>query len=210
MVATAIGTYATTAALKALIGTTDSDDDSLLGTICDRVNQWVESLTLQPISPISSATYLYDGDGLRRVYLPIPTTAATKGIGGARAISLLEIAPTTGGTFGTIASTDYFVRGKDGVLGPFVWLVLSDLAAGDYRTFPKGLANIRVTMTAGWAAIPDDLTMTALNVAHRAWNARSTGNQSGAGNGEEGQPISIFATREDVRLVRTYKARPIP
>ena len=42
--ATAIGTYATTALVKArLSGTFDSADDALIATLCDQVNQYIES-----------------------------------------------------------------------------------------------------------------------------------------------------------------------
>ena len=99
MTATAIGSYATTAALKSLIGTTDSNDDTLIGLICDRVNSYIEDVTGRVIAPIASAIYLLDGDGTDRLYFP-------RGI---RAITLLEIAEYTGGSYGrprTSASTD--------------------------------------------------------------------------------------------------------
>lgn len=42
--ATAIGSYATTALVKArLSGTFDSTDDALIGSLCDQVNQYIES-----------------------------------------------------------------------------------------------------------------------------------------------------------------------
>ena len=144
--ATATGAYATAAALKTLIGITDSSDDTLIGLICDRVNQYIESQTKQVIAPITSDTYLYDGNGLSNLWLPMPASgAAAKSIGGIRAITLLEFASETGGTFETIASTDYFLRDQHGMTGPYRWLRMSDLPAGDYSTFPEGIANIRIT-----------------------------------------------------------------
>ena len=226
MTATAIGSYATTAALKALIGTTDSDDDAELGLICDRVNQLIESMTMQPVCPISSATYLYDvadttrhrsgvtplvpwfygiGSGMSRLFTPAPVDAATKGIGGLRAITLLEIAPYSGGTYATVAATDYFLRERQGVSGPYKWLVLSDRPAGVYSHFPVGRATVRVTATAGWAAIPDDLTETALAVAHRAWNAREIGQQDVSGSDEHGRPIvARFLAGRDKETIARY------
>jgi len=70
MTATAIGSYATTAALKSLIGTTDSNDDTLIGLICDRVNSYIEDVTGRVMAPIASAIYLLDGDGTDRLYFP--------------------------------------------------------------------------------------------------------------------------------------------
>jgi hypothetical protein len=161
-----------------MVGITDSTDDTLLGLICDRVNSYIESETRQPVAPITSATYLYDHDGLTtRVFTPMPVGASTLGIGGLRAITLLEFAPYTAGTFETITSTDYFLRGRVGVQGPYKWLVMSDRIGGSYtRSYSKfapGRAAIRVTATAGWAAIPDDLIRVALEIAARDWYGRA-------------------------------------
>lgn len=206
---TAIGSYATAGALKELIGTTDSDDDERVADICDRVNAWIESITRQPVCPIAEDTYTYDANGLRHIYLPMPVDGPTLGIGGAREVTLVEIAPYSSGTYANVAETDYVLRSRHGVIGPYRWLRLSNKPVGTYRTFPEGISTVRVTMTAGWDAIPDDLTMTALLVAHRAWNARQTGDQS-AGQGSAGEAVSLFASRDDLRVVRSYKARPIP
>jgi len=209
MTATAIGSYATTAALKTLIGTTDSNDDTLIGLICDRVNQFIESTTKQPLSPISSATYLYDGNGLSRIWTVMPEGAATLGIGGLRAITTLEIASETNGTFTTATSTDYLLRGKHGVAGPYRWVALSDRATGLYSTFPVGRGNIRITATAGWAAIPDDVTAMALNLAHRMWNARQSGNQNIVVTDELGQnTVAQYADPMDKMTLKRYMARP--
>lgn len=175
--ATAIGTYATAAALKTLANISGTADDTLLGLICDRVNQYIESCTKQVVAPITSTTYLYDGNGLRRIFLAAPNDEPTLGVGGARAVTLVEIAPYTGADFEEIAATDYTPRGKHGVIGPYRWLMLSDKPAGSYTTFPTGIDNVRVTMTAGWAAIPDDLTHAALTLARRIFNARQSGEQ---------------------------------
>lgn len=203
--ATATGTYATAALFKQNAGITDSNDDTLIGLICDRVNQFLESELGQIVAPITSAAYTYDGNGLTRLYLPSPP-ANVPGIGGIRAVTLVEIAPETRGTFETIASTDYYLRGKaDGAGGPYRWLALSDLPAGSYTTFPKGYANVRVTGTAGWAAIPDDLTQLALVIVQRAWNARQAGYQNVDGVDEQGRPIvGRFLALPDWKTMKRY------
>lgn len=206
--ATAIGAYATASAFKTRAGITGTDDDTLIGTLCDQINQYIESCTLQPIAPITSAAYLYDGNGLTRIYLPIPVAAATMGVGGARAVTLLEIASETGGTFETITSTDYFLRDRDGVLGPYRYLCLSDQIAGNFSTFPEGRGNVRVTMTAGWAAIPDDLTEMALNTVHMAWNLRESGQQNVTNTDELGRPfMARFLNSRDHDTLKHYKLR---
>lgn len=209
--ATATGAYATASALKALIGITDTDDDTLIGLICDRVNQYIESQTKQVLAPISSATYKYDGNGLKHLYLPMPSDAATtKSIGGIRAITLLEFASESGGTYETIASTDYFLRDRHGMNGPYRWLALSDLPAGSYSAFPEGFATVRITGTAGWTAIPDDVTAMALSVAHRAWNGRQSGQQNLVGADDMARPfVAQYFDPTDRATLKSYTARPI-
>jgi len=200
--ATAVGTYATATLLKNLIGTTDSNDDTLIGVICDRVNQYIEATTKQVISPITSAVYTYDGTGLTRIFLPTPNSAAYKGIGGIRSASLVEVTSETGGTYETLASTDYFLRERFAVNGPFRWLCLSDL--------PAGRANVRVTGTAGWAAIPDDVIHMALNTAHRLWNARQSGQQNIVGSDANGQVnVAQYMDPYDRATLKRYTIRPV-
>jgi hypothetical protein len=206
--ATAVGSYATQSALAAMIGggqTFDGTDTTLQGLICDRVNQLLESEMHQVAAPISSATYIYDGRGLRHLYLPFPIGAASVGIGGLRAASLVEVQANTGAGYTTVAAGDYFLRGQAPMNGPFRWLVLSDLPTGLYNTWPDGYATVRVTATAGWAAIPDDLTMLALNIAQRAWNARQSGMQSIDGVDENGRPlVARFMGIPDWRTLKRY------
>lgn len=198
--------YVTPDMLKLQLGITDASDDGLLGLICGRVCSYIESTTKQPIGPIASTTYLYDGDGLTRLFTPTPVDAATLGIGGLRAISLLEVAPTTAGTFVTLASTDYFLRGRKGVVGPYRWVCLSDQPAGSYTTFPKGRATVRITATAGWSEIPEDLTEAALNIAKVAWNAHQHGDQSVIGMDESGVPvIQNYVGGRDRETLKRYR-----
>jgi hypothetical protein len=41
-----------------------------LGTICDQINQYIETKTRRVLAPISSATYLFDGDGSKCLRYP--------------------------------------------------------------------------------------------------------------------------------------------
>lgn len=206
MTATAIGSYATTASLKAMIGTTDSDDDAVLGLVCDRVNQYIESYTRSVLAPISSTTYLYDGDGSNRIYLPFPVDKAP--IGGLRAVTQVEIAPYTGATFDVGTLGDFLLRGKKSMTGPYQWLQFSDRPLGTYTSYRAGLQNIRVTGTAGWAAIPDDIIEVALAIAQRAWNNRQSGLQDAQGLDENGRPVvARFLSGRDFETLNRYKAQ---
>lgn len=202
--ATAIGSYATTSTLKARLlaaGVTDTADDTLLGTICDQVNQMIEgpSGTGRVLAPISSAAYLFDGDGTNCIYYGP----------GIRAVSLLEVAEYTGASFATVTSTEYFLRplaqDRDSPQHPATRIYLSDL--GTYRYFRVGYANVRVTMTTGWAAIPDDIIDVALTTATRAWHARQSGQADIVGTDETGAPlVSRFVAPYHRGVLNAYRA----
>lgn len=200
MTATAIGSYATTSALKAMIGTTDSDDDAVLGLICDRVNAYIEFTTKRVIAPVSSATFLLDGDGLSSLYFP-------RGI---RAITALSVASATGGTRDLLAATDYYLRplAQDRIPGwPAMYVVLSDKVTGSHSVFGKGRETVSMTATTGWAAIPDEITELALAIAQRAWNNRAAGLQDQPAFDEHGRPvIARFISGRDKETLASYTA----
>lgn len=199
--ATATGAYATATALKALIGITDANDDTLLGLICDRVNQYIETVSGRVLAPVSSTAFYLDGDGTSKLWFP-------RGI---RAVSLLEIAETTGGTYTTETSTNYLLRPlvQDRQPGwPATWLVLSDLST-QHRWFPAGYATVKMTATTGFDAIPDDVTNLALIVAQRAWNARQAGFQMVNGVDEQGRPmIARFFALPEYQTLKAYSINP--
>jgi len=203
MTATAIGSYATATTLKARAGITDTTDDTLLGLVCDQVNQYIESRTGRVLAPIGTAVYLFDGDGSTSLFLPLPANAAP--IGGIRAISLLEVAPNTGAAYATVPSTDYFLRQRVGMTGPYERLIFSDVPTSTYGSFPRGLSTVRLTGTGGWPAIPDDIIDVALTAATRAWFARQSGQVDIVGSTETGQPlISRFFSARDLGTLRAY------
>lgn len=206
---TAIGAYATTAGLKARLfdaGVTDIADDTLMGTICDQVNGFIESPAGcgRVIAPISSATYLLDVDRSDSRWLYFP-----KGI---RAITDLSLGNYTGHTpKTTLAATDYFLRPlvHDRAPGwPAEWIVLSDQPAGIYHTFRSGIEVVSLTCTAGWAAIPDEITDVALTTATRAWHARQNGQADIIGNDDTGAPlVSRFVAPFHWGIIKAYRVK---
>lgn len=204
--ATATGTYATAALVKARLfaaGVTDTTDDTLIGTICDQVNQFIESPQGcgRILAPINSATYLIDGDDRRRLYFP-------KGI---RAVTELAIGDYTGDTRDVLAATDYFLRplAYDRKPGwPAEWIELSDLPAGSHPVFQRGYETVSLTCTAGWAAIPDDIIDVALTTAVRAWSARQSGQADLVGNDENGEPlVSRYVSGFHWATIRAYRVK---
>ena len=204
--ATATGAYATTAAVKARLfaaGVTDTADDTLIATLCDQVNQFIESPwgCGRIVAPISSATYLLDGDGRGTLYFP-------KGI---RAITDLQVGSYTGATRDVIAATDYWLRPlvQDRPPGwPAFYVKFSDYPAGTHRLFPTGYETVSMTCTAGWAAIPDDLTGVALTTVVRAWHARPNGQADVVGTDDTGAPIvSQHVAREHWGAIKSYRLK---
>jgi hypothetical protein len=205
-VATATGAYATAALVKARLfaaGVTDTADDTLIGTICDQVNQFIESPhgTGRVLAPINSATYLIDGNGLRRLYFQ-------KGI---RAVTELKVGDYTGDTLDILAATDYYLRPsvyerKSG--WPAEYIELSDMPAGDHTVFGEGYETVSLTCTAGWAAIPDDIIDVALTTAVRAWGARQNGQADIVGNDDTGEPlVSRYVAGFHWATIRAYRVK---
>ena len=195
---TAIGTYATTALVVARLGITATVAETTeIGKLCDQINQYIETRTGRVLAPIASATYLFDGPNRNRLWVPM----------GVRAISLLEIAPGTAQTFETVVATDYLLRplAQDRRPGwPATQILLSNAPTG-HGLFPTGLSNVRVTMTAGWAAIPDDITELAVTAVVRAWQARQSGQQDIIGTDEYGKPlVSRYLSGRDRETLHDY------
>lgn len=205
--ATAIGTYATTAAGKTRLGITDSTDDTLIGTLCDQINGFIEWYTGRVIAPVASAVYTFDGysdaviHGGKALFVKA----------GLRAVSLLRIADSTGDSWNTVASTDYYLRptSQEREPGwPATELWLSDEPAGNYTHYPSGFANIEVTATTGWAAIPDEITQVALTLLVRAWHARMAGQADIIGPDEFGKPlVSRLLSFQDRNVLSGYTGK---
>lgn len=198
---TATGAYATTAALKTRMAFPDSADDTLLGLICDQLNAYIEGPQAigRIIAPIASDTYLFDGDGGNVLRYP-------KGI---RAVTLLEVKFATNvNTFNTIPVTDYKLRPGPMTLTPgwpYNRIEMVDIPLGGIGYFPRGYDTVRVTMTTGFAAIPDDVTEVALVAAARAWHAVQAGQQDIVGTDEMGRPlVSRFFSKRDLETLAAY------
>lgn len=206
---TATGTYATTATLKARLlaaGVTDTADDTLLGTICDQINAFIEGPygCGRIIAPISSATYTLDGSGLSYLYFP-------KGI---RAVTALTIGDYIGDTLDAVTAADILLRPLDHERTPgwpAFYLYLSDhpVSTNIWRyVFPKGRSNISMTCTAGWGAIPDDLIDVALTTATRAWGARQSGQMDIVGTDDTGAPVvSRFVAPLHWGVIKAYRLK---
>lgn len=201
---TAIGTYATAALLKTQIGIADTTDDTVLGYVCDRVNQYIETRTRRILAPVASAAYIFDGSGRQSMDVTEHVAGFT---GGLRAVSLVEIAANTGAAFESLPSGDCFLRGVSGPGMPYDRLWISDLPTGGYTRFPPGFGTVRVTATAGPAAIPDDIIDVALSVATRAWfgiQSAGEGDSSIIGTDAMGAVVTRSFMPRELDILRRY------
>jgi hypothetical protein len=179
--ATAIGTYVTLTNLKTRLALAGTTNDTLLTQIVDETNQWIESYTGRVLAPISSTAYLFDGWAVASPYL------IDLGRLGARAVTLLETG-SDGVAFTTLDAANYVLRplvqdrALTGEPASAIWII-------NGASLPRGYANIRVTMTAGFEAIPDDVRAVAINIAVRAWHGRQSGMADVVGSDETGEPI---------------------
>lgn len=208
--ATAVGTYATLADVKLRLGlgTATTDDDALLQDLCDQVNGWIESTTGRVIAPYVG-TYTFDGyDALDNGTFTVRS--------GIVALTGLEIAPSSGGTFATIPATDYYLSPSAANREPG-WpafrVVLTDapVGANPYPYFPSGYQNVRMAGTFGWSAIPDEVTDIALTTTVRAWHARQAGQADIIGTDEYGRPlVSRYVAGRDRQTLSRFKFKLAP
>lgn len=207
--ATAIGAYATIALVKTRAGITDTTDDTLLTSIVEEVNQFIETFTGHVLAPITYTAALFDG-------WPWPMGAAVRGgkglllPHGIRTVTALDVASATGGTFVAATAGEWFYSPGPNEMAPASparILMLSDRAT-TVSWFPPGYQNVKLTGTGGYAAIPDDVRGAALAIAVRAWHGRQSGHTDIVGNDQlTGNPVvSRWVSAEDKRTLERYQS----
>ena len=207
--ATATGTYITTASLKRRMAITDADDDTLVGEIVDGVNQFIETYSGRILSPTTLTAVTFDGyealeDG--RLF-PFPW--------GIQTISLLEIAPNTGGTFTTVAAGDIFLRPvatqrESGWPATEIWISDIPSSSTTYPYFPAGFGNVRITGTGGWAAEPDDIIAVGHNLGVTDYRGRSAAGGDRFTIGADGaRTYERMLTAKDRAILDRYRYRKV-
>jgi hypothetical protein len=167
----------TLAQVKARIGDSDVTDDTLIGEIIDEVSAWVQGYTGRKFVPVNSADYYFDTQAGYVLRVPI----------GIRTITFLGVnntthQPDTGGTYTTVAASDYLLRPRvqdlpDG--WPFQEVHISrGVLAGTISSFGRIDNGCKITMAAGFAAIPKDIEAVAIDAAVVAYQSRMNGASS--------------------------------
>src|SRR5262245_20998699 len=210
---TASGSYATLANVKARMAqsgvTFGTNDDTILTTLCNQTNGWIEGKTGRVIAPITYTNALFDGfDALEDGKLLVFPR-------GLRSVSLLEIAPFTGGTFATVPPSDYFIQPESnnrdpGWPGTELWLTNIPSASNASPVFFPGWQNVRLTGTGGWAAIPDEIAGLAEKLVVAAYRARASGGGGSVVIGSDGsRVIERSLDAQDWHLVNSYTYKEV-
>lgn len=207
----AFGTYVGTATLIERLGGTaamGTADNALLLTVCDQVNAYVEGVTGRVMSPIASGTVTLDLEEASQVIFSRRGNALKDGI---RAITSLQVASATGGTYTTLAASEYFLRPLYPRSGwPYTELWMSDVTTSGFALFPAGFNTVQIVCTRGWAETPEDIEDVALTLAVRTWHARQAGQADRVGTDEMGQPlVSRYLSKRDQETLYRYTLQPI-
>ena len=203
------GLYTNLTDLKRRLGITDATDDAELLAITGYVNQGIETHTGRALASTTLTNALFDGydamEGGRCLAFPW----------GIRTISLLEVATYTGGTFSTIAAADIFLRpvptARDSGWPPTeIWISDVPTSSTSVPYFPPGYANVRITGTGGWAAMPEDAMNVGYNVAVGIWRGRSASGGDTFTTGQDGsRTFTRYLSEEDKLILNRYRLKTV-
>jgi hypothetical protein len=155
-------------------GVSDTVDDALITELVEQVSAWVQNFTGRKFLPIVSADYYFDTVAGYVLRVPL----------GIRAVTFLGVnntahQPDTGGTYTTVAATDYLLRPKaqDNPDGwPFSEIHISrGTLAGTITSFGRIDNGAKVTMTAGFATVPSDIQAVTIDATVAAYQSRKNG-----------------------------------
>ena len=178
----------TSAQVKARVspdGTWDAADDTLLSELIDEVSAWVQSYTGREFTPEAGATYVFDTQVGKQLYI-------ARGI---RAITSMGVNPTahqpdTGGSYTTIPAAERILRPKAGDL-PDGWPateVRLSQAATTVRWFGNVENGCTITGDFGWAAVPKDIEAVTIDAVVAAYQSRRNGASSVMGAEDYAMP----------------------
>jgi len=203
--ATASAIAPTIANLKAYLQITDTSDDTFLTSCTNRAGEFVEQFTHRRFAS-SSRTYVVDGSGTERLYLPDwPVTTVTSIYG--PCYHAPRHMTATGGSVSAseLVDGDYYVIGNIGLRDEakdHILRINSDV-------WGAGNQNFQVIATTGYSTIPSDLYQASIEVAATMYNtghhgtlgktALSTDGGSSAYELEKGMPSGTLDTLKRYR-----------
>ena len=163
----------TTAQVKARLRITDATDDTLISELIDELSDWLQHETGRKLVADASQTYYFDTRAGYVLHIPR----------GLRTVTSLGVAltaqPDSGGTYTTVAATDYLLRPKvqDAAGGwPFteIWISRGTLA-GTITRFATVQNGAKIVGDFGFATTPPDIQGVAIDAVVAAYQSRENG-----------------------------------
>jgi len=194
----------TTAQVKARLfpaGVADTSDDVLISELIDQVSDWVQSYTGRKLVAVTSATYVFDTRAGYVLYIPMGLRAVT-----AFGVNNTAHQPDSGGSYTTVAATDYLLRPRahEGPNGwPFTEIHLARAAVGTIHTFGNIENGATITATTGFAVTPPEVVSVAIDGVVAAYQARKNG-VTGVMGPDDGQLVTFsnFSKASRMTLAR--------
>ena len=190
----------TTAQVKARLfpaGVADTSDDVLTSELIDQVSDWVQSYTGRKLVAVTSATYVFDTRAGYVLYIPMGLRAVT-----AFGVNNTAHQPDSGGSYTTVAATDYLLRPRahEGPNGwPFTEIHLARAAVGTIHTFGNIENGATITATTGFAVTPPEVVSVAIDGVVAAYQARKNG-VTGVMGPDDGQLVTFSAFSKASRM----------
>lgn len=170
-------------------------DTTLISELIDQVSDFIEQYTGRKLVPVSSTTYVFDTVSGYVLRVPIGIRTITS-----LGVNNLTHQPDSGGSYTTVAATDYLLRPKtqDGPQGwPFMEIQISrGTLAGTISAFGNIQNGATVTGTFGFTATPPDIQSVCIDACVAAFQSRKMGASGVFGaDGDAIVPWASFFTR---------------
>lgn len=197
----ALGDYTDKAEIKEYIeqlaGTTAHD--TLLDKICTRVSRAIDSYTGRRFYvPATDETYLRDGRGTRTLFLDL-----------AAAPTSVRVRSGMQDAWRTVPVADVLLQPDDRPTGwPAEWVDITEEPSGAESVWSLGSRTVEVVGKVGFTTTPAEIGQYAVELAVRAWRARSQGFGDVIGVDELGTVQIARAMPALVRLGLDHYRRP--
>jgi uncharacterized phiE125 gp8 family phage protein len=176
----------TLSAVKAWLKLTATTDDALLSGLVSSVSAWIQDYLNRTIAS-TSYSETYHGTGSDRIMLAnYPVTAVAS-----VTVNGQTVQPSTG--YGVVGYA--FDAGSIAYIG---------------GCFPEGFANVSVSYTAGYAAVPADLAQACVELVAFRYRERDRIGQTGTGMGPEHTSYSMADMPAAVKTVLDQYRKVVP
>lgn len=200
--------YASDADLKARYGipSADVEDDALLGAALDAASRAVESFCQRQFNDAGTASArLYGHDALRLGVAWVDDFHDTAGL-------VVATDDADDGTYSTTwtEGTDFQLEPLNGVVqGQSGWPFYRIVPTGDKR-FPTSTrrAPLQVTAQWGWAAVPDPVVDSTLQLAAELFKIKDA--PFGVAGISDWGPIRIRDNPKIATMLAPYRREPVP